>query len=550
MEPPPGRDYFVHIIVLSTAFFCFLGCYMAGQSYLTSTRSEGYFALAALYFAFSISSAFADQIVARIGTKVSLTVAPQFYALFILCCGISFFSDSTAVHYALLVTPGIGLGAAGTATLPRIAHRSFVFHLPISWTAPHLINAIFPVQFVSTAAILWTAQGIFLTNRAHKYAAANQLPAAEALGLFNGIFFAAVQAANIVSNAVASVLVKSAHLAYSSLYLGLGAVASVGALIFCALPDISPLEIREMRSKSSSGTAASSATDSSSSPLTDPISSASSSVNGAAEAAHGTSVLSFLRGAYAATIWPLLPLMMAQGMFQGFTWGLFPEKVISVALGKDYVGYVSSAAAFADMLGCLAFGRLTNVFGSVPIVVFGVALNTTACVLLFLYRGSIGDFSYAVVFAFGIVFGIVDAILNVQLPAMIAEYFSSSLDSAFSVYKLMQSMGSLFSFFLSPLLSFEANILAVTIYLFAAMLSLLRLHATRSAASAGYGCRANYMHSSEQKRVIRMLLEIQNIFLRCFILITSDSRRTHWPASRENCTIRSPTARVTFEINP
>ena len=288
-----------------------------------------------------------------------------------------------------------------------------------------------------------------------------------------------------MSNAVASILVKSAHIAYSSLYLGLGAVASVGALIFCTLPDISPLEISEMRSKSPSSDSASSAASS----LTAPISSASSSVNesvASPAAAHGTSVWSFLRGVHASTIWPLLPLMMAQGMFQGFTWGLFPEKVISVALGKDYVGYVSAAAAFADMLGCLAFGRLTNVFGSVPIVAFGVALNTAACTLLFLYRGSIGDFSYAVVFAFGIVFGIVDAILNVQLPAMIAQYFESSLDSAFSVYKLMQSMGSLFSFFLSPLMSFEANLLAVTIYLFVALLSLLRLHASRAATATGY----------------------------------------------------------------
>jgi hypothetical protein len=74
----------------------------------------------------------------------------------------------------------------------------------------------------------------------------------------------------------------------------------------------------------------------------------------------------------------------------------------------------------------------------------------------------------------------------VQLPAMIAQYFESSLDSAFSVYKLMQSMGSLFSFFLSPLMSFEANLLAVTIYLFVALLSLLRLHASRAATATGY----------------------------------------------------------------
>ena len=162
MEPPPapGREYFVQTIVLSTAFFCFLGCYMAGQSYLTSTRKEGYFALAALYFAFSTSSAFADQIVARIGTKVSLTVAPQFYALFILCCGVSFFSDSTAVHYALLVTPGIGLGAAGTATCTRVARRSFVLHPFISSTSSYFVKLFLCV---------------FLTNSGHPVDCAGHL---------------------------------------------------------------------------------------------------------------------------------------------------------------------------------------------------------------------------------------------------------------------------------------------------------------------------------------------------------------------------------------
>jgi hypothetical protein len=58
----PGREYYVQLLVLSLSFFFLLGAFMPAQSYLTSTRNEGYYALASIYFAFSISAGFADQV--------------------------------------------------------------------------------------------------------------------------------------------------------------------------------------------------------------------------------------------------------------------------------------------------------------------------------------------------------------------------------------------------------------------------------------------------------------------------------------------------------
>ena len=56
--------------------------------------------------------------------------------------------------------------------------------------------------------------------------------------------------------------------------------------------------------------------------------------------------------------------------------------MISVALGKDWVGYVTAASAFADMLSSIAFGRLSDTLGRVPVLALGVVLNTitTVCV--------------------------------------------------------------------------------------------------------------------------------------------------------------------------
>jgi hypothetical protein len=97
-----------------TGFFFLLGGYQPGQSFLTSTRTEGYYTLTALYAVFTVAAGFADKGVARLGTKVSLFAGSFVYGLFILATGLSFFSESTAIHYALMLPTGalIGVGAA------------------------------------------------------------------------------------------------------------------------------------------------------------------------------------------------------------------------------------------------------------------------------------------------------------------------------------------------------------------------------------------------------------------------------------------------------
>lgn len=55
------------------------------------------------------------------------------------------------------------------------------------------------------AAILWSAQGAYLTDIAILYAASNDYTMAEGLGYFNSVFWSLYQASQVVGNLVSSI---------------------------------------------------------------------------------------------------------------------------------------------------------------------------------------------------------------------------------------------------------------------------------------------------------------------------------------------------------
>jgi hypothetical protein len=177
--------------------------------------------------------------------------------LFILGAGLSFFSDSVGVHYALLVPTAVCVGIV--ASLLWTAQVWHNHAKPKQWSSDSL--TLKSKLFVESNDFeLLCQQGIFLTHKATQYAEANQMTSESALGQFNGystlsltcsffffafphlvdfdgllmsclgcrsIFFAFVQAATILANLVSSFLVKTVGIAYSTLYLGLAVLGSV-----------------------------------------------------------------------------------------------------------------------------------------------------------------------------------------------------------------------------------------------------------------------------------------------------------------------------------
>ena len=72
--------------------------------------------------------------------------------------------------------------------------------------------------------------------------------------------------------------------------------------------------------------------------------------------------------------------------------------------------------------------------------------------------------------------GLIDSIIAIQVPAIIGLLFPQHSESAFALMKLVQSLGALFSFFLSPLLPFTANVTLVLVALAVAFACVVYLH--------------------------------------------------------------------------
>ncbi|ELR21073.1 UNC93 family protein [Acanthamoeba castellanii str. Neff] len=114
--------------------------------------------------------------------------------LYVAFCFSSLFISSSATE---LLTPKWALVAgASTYSLFIAANLN-----PTAWT-------LIPAAVTSGvgAGLLWTGQGAYLSNVAANYARAMNQPKKSVLGLFNGIFFASMQACQVVGNVIGVVL--------------------------------------------------------------------------------------------------------------------------------------------------------------------------------------------------------------------------------------------------------------------------------------------------------------------------------------------------------
>jgi len=293
------------------------------------------------------------------------------------------------------------------------------------------------------AAVLWAAQGAYLTATGVNYAKDRGEEVRSAMGFFNGIFWAIFQCTQVIGNLLGAFVLSSAgesstHLLF---YIFVG-IAGAGSLLLCFLrpeqtseeKDNTPLSVR----------------------ILDAI---------------------FLMKDKRMLF--LIPTLFYSGIEMGFIFGDFTKECISNPLGTGWIGFVMSVFGATDAIGSFVLGRLSDKAGKRLLVAVGFFTHILFHTfwIFFLHWKSfdaIPDYKY-MLFITAAIYGLGDAVWNMFPSIMMSSVFTDQAEAAFSVLKLFNSLGFAAAFVYGPLLPFLYKQIIALSVLFVAVLCLVLL---------------------------------------------------------------------------
>jgi len=297
-----------------------------------------------------------------------------------------------------------------------------------------------------------------MTSCAYNYANIGGDEAKSALGLFSGIFFGIFQLTQISGNLIESLVYKSKKDSPVPLFIVYLSCAMLGAISILFLRRVDPVEDETATKPLLTKPAESEETapvvrNSSSLNLTDSPSNRSST--SIAKSGGDQSVVELLLETIRLWRNPkmllLIPLLFLSGLEQGWVFGAFTTTFVSPSLGKTNIGYVMVAFGAADVVGSFVFGKLSDVIGRPPVLVFGFVCQTAVALSLLFADVAPGEWAPLLVCA--AVWGFGDASWNTQISAILGELFPHSLNAAFANFKLFQSLLMGVAFLLGSILS-------------------------------------------------------------------------------------------------
>ena len=382
-------------LILSFGFwglFCAFSATQNLESTLNNKHGLGSVSLGMIYLSFVLWCIPGPRIVKKLGCRTSLIIGGLTYVLYIIANLTHFL-----LHYNGVLAPS--------------AYDGFYLLVPTA------------LVLGFGAAILWSAQGTYLTNVAGQ---------AE-LGKFNGIFFFIFQSTQIVGNLISAlVLGKVADGVYTKSEVVLFIVFSVlSAVGVCGFLFLRPVRIRRK-------------------------SSAVDTVSLGAELKE-VILLAFQDNRMAL----MLPVIFYSGVSLAALAGKFTSTVVAGLLSKGDVGFVMMGFGFTDAVGSLLFGRLSDRVGRFPTIVAGFVAQVIffAGLLIWDYTSAAlwtDTNKYLLLISGAALFGIGDAVWNTIVNAILGTFFEDNTEVAFSNLKLWQSLGFAIMFFVNPFLSLGA----------------------------------------------------------------------------------------------
>jgi len=394
------------LLMMSVSFLCVFLAFNGTQTIMSSLLpgTLGYWSIACIYIAFTLSSLFVSAaFVIAVTTKWSLFIGGVLYLGFIVA--------NIWPMWATLVPCAIILGVG--------------------------------------AAIIWTAQGAYVTNSAMCFARMTGRPPRSSVGMFNGIFFGIFQLSMLIGNIISSLVLSSGDSSSSwslstslssfgdssssgeeinpraqSLFHIYTAICAVGCFGLLLLP--ASEEDGESKKK-----------------IKNPI-----------EKVIGALVLW-----KEPRMFLMMPYLLFTGLEQAFVFGDFTKQFVRELHGVQNVGFVMSVFGAVDSICSFILGRVADRIGArwigyVGAILLAIFLGT----ICFFRTTSFGE-TLAAAFMWAALLGVSDACMfSVFCNAAMATLFPDRAEAAFSNVKVFQAGATALMFFLGPLLSFDSKI--------------------------------------------------------------------------------------------
>jgi len=315
------------------------------------------------------------------------------------------------------------------------------------------------------AAPSWVSQGEYVSTLAERH---NEVYRGDVFGMFNGIFYAIFQLTQVSGNIISYMVLdrdknspteaptlppqwdsppKTDVDTRTKYLLFLSFIVSCGIGVLITQFTLDPLKVKNKAQKMGYTQIE------------------KESIDLREEESSCQVLTSTLRLMVKPHLFMLIPIMVANGLEQGFAYSTLTANVIDENLGEANIG-----------LGMICFG----VFNTLSSLIFGkisdqkkIGINTCLCIALILQIGcgtwlwfkfeDLKENSWEEVLIVCGVWGVGDGICNTLLSALLGAWFPTEKDAAFSNWRMFQSLGVSIIFFLHDFLSLKWMLLMVGI---------------------------------------------------------------------------------------
>lgn len=168
----------------------------------------------------------------------------------------------------------------------------------------------------------------------------------------------------------------------------------------------------------------------------------------------------------------LIPLFLANGLEMGFSWSSLTGDVITPFLGKENLGWCMTVFGACNAVSSLFFGTISDHVGTTVCISFSFVVLIGILSYLYWYVEIWQPQSTYIFIACGL-WGLCDGIIQPMISVILGKEFRSDRDSAFTTWRLWQSMGISIIFLCQNSVKLKTKILIVAASWVIGMVALL-----------------------------------------------------------------------------